>query len=404
MRVGTNYQVINPPMGCQMEGYESRFATGQHDDLTASVIYLEDTPQQILLIALDLVAIPAYRVDRLKRLIVEKTTVQAKSIIIAAVHSHSGPTVTDLLLDMPQIDESYWHQITLKVIQSVQLAIEHTQIGHAKLRSSQIPTGIYANRNQIDAPYNGQLLRLVVFDDQNRLFASLLLLGSHPTVMNADNTLLSADLVAAIRSRYQSIFGIRPVIMLTDCGDTSTRFTRRESTFSETTRLGNQIVNALKKDDWQLPISISHLQIKNIEMACDYDPITNSQADVLWHQINQQVKTATNDHRTSLTGFLNTYTHIRYYGHTHFKTTAWLFETPDFRIVTYPGELVNALGTRIRNADNKPTVLITLANDYRGYSVNQEVFGQYFESYNSVLLAGMADQFVDDIVAVEKAK
>ena len=70
----------------------------------------------------------------------------------------------------------------------------------------------------------------------------------------------------------------------------------------------------------------------------------------------------------------------------------------DFRIVTYPGELVYALGDKIRNHDKKITLLITLANDYRGYSVDVGEFGKYFESYNSVFLKGMADDFVNQIV------
>lgn len=401
MLIGTDNQLIDPQIGCEMEGYESRRSTGRHDHLTTSVFYLANGETRLLFIALDIVAVPGYRADRIKRQITAQWQVPAEQVVIAAIHTHSGPTVTDLLLDYPDIDETYWQQIDTQTLKAVANAIQNAQPGRLALRAATVPDGIYANRDQATMPYNRQLAQLVALDDEDKLLGALLLLGTHPTLMNAKNTQLSADLVGGVRQAYQKRFGIRPVVMLTDCGNTSTRYTRRESSFDEVMQKSEQLVAGLIKAV-DKPVTLGRLQSQQVTLTSDYNPMTNPDAQVLWTKINNETQAATGARQDELKGFLSTYQHIRNFGHTHFQTHSTILDCGDLRIVTYPGELVHTLGARIRHADDKPTLLVTLANDYRGYSVNQEDFGLYFESYNSVLLRGAADEFVARIVAVEK--
>ncbi|WP_338215592.1 neutral/alkaline non-lysosomal ceramidase N-terminal domain-containing protein [Lacticaseibacillus salsurivasis] len=401
MLIGTDNQLIDPQIGCEMEGYESRRSTGRHDHLTTSVFYLANGETQLLFIALDIVAVPGYRADRIKRQVTAQWQVPAEQVVIAAIHTHSGPTVTDLLLDYPDIDETYWRQIDTQTLKAVANAIQNAHPGRLVLRAATVPDGIYANRDQATMPYNRQLAQLVALDDEDKLLGALLLLGTHPTIMNVKNTQLSADLVGGVRRAYQQRFGIRPVVMLTDCGNTSTRYTRRESTFAEVTQKSEQLVAGLITAT-DKPVTLDHLKCKQVTLTSDYNPVTNPDAQALWTKITNETQAATGARRDELKGFLSTYQHIRDFGHTHFETHSTILDCGAFRIVTYPGELVHTLGARIRHADAKPTLLVTLANDYRGYSVNQEDFGLYFETYNSVLLRGASDEFVARIVATEK--
>lgn len=402
MFVGTNFQLIDPSVGCEMEGYTSRTATGHHDHLSTSVFYLRAHQQVLVFVALDLVAVPSFRADRIRRRLLAECEIHPETVIIAAIHTHSGPTVTDLLLDAPKLNENYWQLVTDETVLAVKNAMNSAVAVDLQLKTSQVPEGVYANRAIEGGAYNRQVTQLVATAPDGQLVASLLLLGTHPTVMNVKNTELSADLVGAIRSAYQKRFGVRPVVMLTDCGDTSTRYTRQESTFAEVLRLAAKFMTTFSQPRTNLPVEIEHIQHETVTAHSDYDPITEPLATALWRHINEITNTASGNRQTELSGFRDTYAHIRWYGHTHFVTRAEIYDLGPIRIVTYPGELVHALGTRIRHADEKPTLLISLANDYRGYSVNEAVFGQYFESYNSVFLKGVADQFVHEIVAKEQ--
>lgn len=399
MFVGTSFQLIDPSVGCEMEGYTPRTATGRHDHLSTSVFYLRSHQQVLVFVALDLIAVPSFRADRIRRRLLAECDIKPATVIIAAIHTHSGPTVTDLLLDAPKLNENYWQLVTDATVLAVKKAMNSATAVDLQLKTSTIPDGVYANRAVEGGAYNRQVAQLVATTPDGQLVASLLLLGTHPTVMNVNNTEISADLVGAIRSAYQKRFGVRPVVMLTDCGNTSTRYTRQESTFVEVSRLADQFMTTFSKQQTQTPVNIAQIQHETITAYSDYDPLTEPSAITLWQTINTMMQTASGDRQTELGGFCDTYAHIRWYGHTHFVTHAEIYDLGPIRIVTYPGELVHALGSRIRHTDEKPTLLITLANDYRGYSVNKEVFGRFFESYNSVFLKGTADQFVNDIVA-----
>ncbi|MDE7056657.1 MAG: neutral/alkaline non-lysosomal ceramidase N-terminal domain-containing protein [Lactobacillus sp.] len=396
MKVGFSIKEINPNIGCQMEGYAPRNSTGIHDNLTVSAIFINNS---FILISLDLVAIPGFRVEQIKRKLHEKFDINNNHIIISAIHTHSGPTITDLLIDYPKIDAEYWRLINNQAIKAVSDAKKNQSESTISLINYKVPDGIYANRNNLKLPYNNNIFELR-FSNNKVIKASLVLIATHPTVLNITNTLISADLIAGIREQYRKIHDIIPMCMLSDCADTSTRFTRKESSFNEITRLSNIIGEALQHPLKEKTLSWDLLAIKRVEQKCNYDPISNPKAIDLYQEIQKKYNTAPNkEKKEKLVGLLDTYKHIRYFGHTHFSTSAYIYEFKNFRIITYPGELVFALGNKIRHIDDKPTLLITLANDYRGYSVDKQEFGKYFESYNSVFLKGMADEFVDKIIA-----
>lgn len=389
MYIGYDMDKITPNVGVQMEGYTPRYSDSVHDDLFESVLYVENK-FKLLLISLDIVALPGFRVDRIKRLITEKYDIDSSQVIIAAIHTHSGPTVTDLLIDNPKIDTNYWQLIMDKVVVSVGKAIAKKREASATMSISKVNHLAYGNRNIKDAPFNDEIIELK-FWRNGKIINSLLSISTHPTVMNVNNKSLTSDLIGQIRQNYQKETGIVPIIFLADCGDTSTRFTRKESTFEEVRRIANLITSSLNNDKF-VDEKLTDISIKSVKYSCNYDPITSPEANKLWLKIKSDFEIDKNKK-----GILDTYKHIRYYGHTHFTTSAYIYEFPELRIVTYPGELVHDLGQRIRNVDSKKTILITLANDYRGYSVDKQEFGKYFESYNSVFLKGMADEFVDKI-------
>ncbi|VDG21385.1 hypothetical protein [Lactobacillus allii] [Lactiplantibacillus mudanjiangensis] len=398
MEYGFGMAKITPTVGVQMEGYQSRYAQSIHDDLYVAASVIKHASTTVVLISMDIVVVPGFRADRIKRRLSEIYQLPASQIIISANHTHSGPVVSDLLLDNAEVSETYWQLITQQALQAVAQAMTMLQGVTAVLTKSPVADKVYGNRNNPMFAYNNQLVE-VRFLHANQLYGSIFLLASHPTVLNAQNLAISGDLISQLRRDYQQTFGITPFIALTDCGDTSTRYTRQASTFAEVERLAKLIVKSVRKPVLELPICFNNFSLKQISYECAYDPMTNPQATALYHHLTSRYEQAVGSDKEKYAGFVSTYTHIRYLGHTHFQTKAFIWDFDDLRVITYPGELVYALGQRLRNIDSKPTLLITLANDYRGYSVDEKKFGQYFESSNSVFLKGMADEFVNRIIA-----
>jgi len=88
---------ITPPLGTPLYGYpnyEQRKATSVHDDLYVNVAAFGYDKPSALLIGMDICAVREALVNRITSLINEAVGISKDSIMIAAIHTHSGPCVT----------------------------------------------------------------------------------------------------------------------------------------------------------------------------------------------------------------------------------------------------------------------------------------------------------------------
>ena len=95
--VGRAKRPITPPLGTPLYGYpkyEQRKATSVHDELNANVAAFGYGTPTALLISMDICAIRTDLRNRMAAEIAKVTPVSAENIIIASIHTHSGPCVT----------------------------------------------------------------------------------------------------------------------------------------------------------------------------------------------------------------------------------------------------------------------------------------------------------------------
>ena len=88
---------ITPPLGTPLYGYpnyEQRKADSVHDDLYVNVAAFGYDKPSALLIGMDICAVREALVNRITSLINEAVGISKDSIMIAAIHTHSGPCVT----------------------------------------------------------------------------------------------------------------------------------------------------------------------------------------------------------------------------------------------------------------------------------------------------------------------
>jgi neutral ceramidase len=234
---------ITPPVGIPMEGYGAReqVSQGVHDPLHAELLLFEGSSQRILLISLDLLGIRLPITEAVRAGIEQATGIPANGIMLACSHTHSGPA--GFLPDLPGLKThsapEYQLAVIEKVIQAAEEAVQRlkpVRIGWASGRVR----GIGTNRNEpLSASLDDELLILRVEDPTGTPLAVVMNYGCHPTVLGHENLMLSADFPGATRAALQKVYP-ETVFLFTNgaSGDISTRFTRREQTFAEVTRIG----------------------------------------------------------------------------------------------------------------------------------------------------------------------
>lgn len=127
-KVGRAAVKITPPVGIPMAGYYNiRLAEGTHDDLFAKAVALEQGGVRAVLVACDLVSLPAEIVAEARKQAEAATGISAANIFFSATHSHTGPLLGGRGLQAAtpaakKIVDSYRVALSAKMAEAVKLA------------------------------------------------------------------------------------------------------------------------------------------------------------------------------------------------------------------------------------------------------------------------------------------
>jgi hypothetical protein len=98
MLIGIAQADITPEVGCELSGFAARTqpSTGVLDPLLAKALYLVDGDRRLLWIQCDLVGLHRDFVQEVRNAIAAESGLGADQILVAATHTHSGPTTVPL--------------------------------------------------------------------------------------------------------------------------------------------------------------------------------------------------------------------------------------------------------------------------------------------------------------------
>ena len=243
MRIGFAKTNITPPIGTELGGYAGyRPCAGVHDPLYCKAVLLEQDGVRYALIALDLLCVDEALYLRLAKAL-ESLGVSRERLVACAIHSHASPVGMvpgeGPLASVNRPGEprdpgfrDYIHgviQAAVSACVQAEMALEPFQIRVAR---GAIPL-VGSERHTGQTPQG----EMTVIQCRTRSHKVLTVYNfpCHPTVLSAANLQVSADFAAGIEGH---LGGDMAVFINGAAGDISTRFTRREATFSECERLG----------------------------------------------------------------------------------------------------------------------------------------------------------------------
>ena len=275
MKLGFGQRDITPDFPCRLAGYAAdRKMIGVHDKIFVKVALAENEGVYYTLINYDLIAVDSLLMERVKELC-RQQSLPEDNLYFTAIHTHSGPmgvinTETRFLKStkvlMGEVNQKLIAEIAVQTTRAMKEAYQNMGQATFKLGIGKCQ-GIGKNRISSDFPGNEDLLLLEAKNGYKK--AIFTLFACHPTVLNAGNTLCSADFPGEyndqmIKNGYDISF-----YMSGSCGDISTRFTRQGTDFSETERLGKLLAAAAgnilpRLDDWE--INQIHIGKINIEL------------------------------------------------------------------------------------------------------------------------------------------
>jgi neutral/alkaline ceramidase-like enzyme len=187
MKVGAAKVDITPPLGCPMDGFESRTsgASGIHDPLHARALVVEgDDGTTVALVVADLLQIDPRLQDLVASEVLERTGIPRHRLQLAGTHTHSGPA----LREPSDVEQTIGRGITEAVAGAWadrRDAVAAVGIGRVE--------GIAANRRPNGGPVDDRVTVTGFDDADGKPIATHVNYGCHATTLGPNNTLYTAD-------------------------------------------------------------------------------------------------------------------------------------------------------------------------------------------------------------------
>jgi hypothetical protein len=250
-RAGVAEIDISPPLGVQLVGYPTviRNNTGIHDPLFADCLVLDDGKTRIALLTSDLVGFSKDFTARLRAGVESDTGIPGANLLACCSHTHAGPRMAAYVFEeekaMGGRVESAWLDTLLQrlrdLVKRAAADLRPARIGFGR-GTAGAEKGIGGNRHDPKGPADPGVGVMGVQDEAGDWMAVLVKYSLHPTVLQMDNTLVTADYPWGIRSVIRERRpGAAFLFAQGATGDQSSRYFRKGQTFEEAERFGRII-------------------------------------------------------------------------------------------------------------------------------------------------------------------
>ena len=212
LQAGAARRIINPPPGVFLIGYGDRTKgnRGVHDDLTATALALTDGKLRLALVALDMLAINEFVVDRVR------TRLAPTEVLLCCSHTHSGP-----IAYAGEGARGKNRAYITALVENIVAAVQEAEAGEApaRLEYASGTAGIAINRREKMADGRMEIGRnpegvvdrsvqvISILKDSGQRLATLVNFACHGTVLGPDNLLVSADWIGAMRTTVEEQLG-----------------------------------------------------------------------------------------------------------------------------------------------------------------------------------------------------
>lgn len=209
MKAGCCCVTITPPIGTYLAGYDARTgpARGVHDELDARCLVLEDLSGTLVILAADVLQLPAEFVDAVRAKIMRSIGIPSEHIVVCATHTHSGPDIEgDYTPGGP--DRCLVEMCHRALVGCAAAAWESRVDADVEVRLGEVD-GIGVNRRHPDGRPVDPMVGVISVRAHGGEWACVLVnYTCHPVVLGADNLYISADYPGYARQAVEAVGAI----------------------------------------------------------------------------------------------------------------------------------------------------------------------------------------------------
>lgn len=265
LRAGIAESKIKLNPGMDMTGYIARQAPadGTHDPLKIRCLLLDDGATRFVLVVCDLLGLSRDFTSDTAEMIERQTCIPARNVVIACIHTHSGPA-SIFLQDCGAVDEDWLGSLQQSIVGCVETAagrLKPSALSYAT-SSCDIGRNRAAKRSDSLNSIDRQVAVLLIRDAcTGKADALLVNYACHPVVLTEKNLFFSADFPSYTVDALERELGYDACAIFTlGCGGDINPI--EGGTFCVAEKIGNKLAD-----------SVIQNVLRNPSRLCGLDPV-----------------------------------------------------------------------------------------------------------------------------------
>lgn len=391
---------ITPKEPCYLCGHAIRLelSQGVMDPLYVTALIIEDDEKKSVYLSYDLIMLDIELSDQIKNAVMEVVDCKKEHIVVSFIHTHAAPEtgVVSVFNDRDKGARPGYREFLVNCAREAVMQIVDTLEEVDLYYATTMIDGYYSNRNSKDKPCDksANMLRLIRKD--NSILAMMVNMTCHPTVLGAQNYLISADLFGAIRTGLEKHYDCGVLMMQGAAGDMGNRQYRLGNDQKELFRMRDGILPQLIKVTDYHKVDVKKIQYASTQYIMDYDIDLNELKErLLENQSQLATQTDANQIKLLSSGIKGLQNVIEEGEHVHLVFDGKFIKIGNCILVCIPCELFNQFGVQIKKAFPQYDVIIWGYCDYsNGYLVEEEEYGKSYESIATQINKGMSEKYV----------
>lgn len=398
---------IDPPVGIRMGGFSEREhgCTGIHDHIYGSILALEDDRgERAVLVCCDVIGLDREGVNWVRTQVCALRGVAPRSILISATHTHSSVAASRMngvtFIKSEQGGEAegdYYRLMLQKLVGGIVWALDELEpalIGYGKGTLE----GYCTNRNDPEAYCDTALAVLKLARPDGSLLGLATQFACHPTILNHTNYQLTSDFPGCFRQRVWELTGSPALYIQGAAGSTSTRFTKRDSTFAEAERMGNALAEEAARVAGEITLTNSltiRAALREVVLPVKEFPddadclaeIDRCKGNLERLQGENASPQLVRKAYVTLQGAERNYATKRRITFAQITTEMQCIDCGLFALYTLPGDVFGEIGRDLRGASSlQNPITVGYANDFVGYIVSREGYAMDCYEKNMTIL------------------
>ena len=209
MEVGAAKVDITPTNNVWLGGFAARYkpSEGVHDPLFAKAFFISSRSSEALLISCDLLNIPEELYSIASEKISSETGIEQNAILIAATHTHSGPSLSPNISSSAnhenKSNNAYYRSLPGLIAEAGIRAVEKSRSGYIGFGSTSL--NISFNRRKKDGPTDPELIVAFATDHDKNPIAVTINYACHGVVLGPSNYQISSDFMGYATRTVESL-------------------------------------------------------------------------------------------------------------------------------------------------------------------------------------------------------